>query len=83
MFTFVECFSQSPDLHQTENLWHDVKTVVHQQNISNLKEQPYYEKWTEIPVVGCGELIETNPERLTAGTAAKGAHVCLACISNS
>ena len=64
----LECPSQSQDLYQTENLWHDLNIAEHQQNPPNLKEldQFCFEEWTKIPVDGCTKLMETHIKRLAA-----------------
>ena len=63
----LEWPSQSPELNPIENLWYDLKIVVHQRNPSNLKdlEQFCLEEWAKIPVARCAKLIETYPNRLT------------------
>ena len=70
----LEWPSQSPDLNPIENLWYDLKTAVHQQNPSNLKELELFclEESAKIPVTRCAKLIETYPKKLAALIAAKG-----------
>jgi len=48
------------ELNPSENLWHDLKVAVHQQKLSNLKEQ----LWFQDNPNRCGKLIETHPTRL-------------------
>ena len=66
--------SQSPDLNSIENLWCNLKIVIHQRNPSNLKdlEQFCHEEWAKIPVARCAKLVETYSKRLAAVIAAKG-----------
>jgi transposase len=74
LLNVLEWPSQSPDLNPVENLWYDLKTAVHQQNPSNLKELEQFclEEWAKIPVARCAKLTETYPKRLAAVIAAKG-----------
>ena len=70
----LEWPSQSPDLNPIESLWYDLNIVVHQRNLSNLKELEQFslEEWAKITVARCAKLIETYPKRLAAVFAAKG-----------
>jgi hypothetical protein len=57
-----------------ENLWHDLKIVVHQRNPSNLEELEQFclEEWAKIPVARFDKLIKTYSKRLAAVITAKG-----------
>ena len=66
---------ESPDLNPIENLWHDLKTVVHQCSTRNFNEMEQFcaEEWANIVQSRCAKLVETYPNRLTAVISVKGA----------
>ena len=71
----LEWPSQSPDLNPIENLWKDLKIVVHRHSPSNLTvlERICREECEKIPKSRCAKLIQTYLRRLEAVIAAKGA----------
>ena len=71
----LEWPNQIPDLNPIENLWHDLKITVHQHSPCNLTELEQFcaEEWENIAQSRFAKLEETNPNRLTAIIAVKGA----------
>ena len=64
----VDCIkwpSCSPDLNPIENLWNDVKKLVHPKTSKNLEElfDGIQEAWNSIPEARCRDLIESMPRR--------------------
>ena len=71
----LEWHSQSPDRNPIENLWHDLKILVHQRSPCNLTEleQFYTEEWANIAQSRRAKLGETYPNILIAVVAVKNA----------
>ena len=71
----LEWPSQSPNLNQIKNLWHDLIITVHHRFPCNLTELEQFcsEEWANIAQSRCAKLVETYPNRLTAVIAVKGA----------
>lgn len=66
--------SQSPDLNPIENLWQELKRMVHKRNPTNLDELEIIcqEEWGKIAKDCCKRLITGYNKRLKAVIAAKG-----------
>ena len=71
----LEWSNQRSDLNPIENLWHDLKIVVHQRSPHNLTELEQFrsKEWENITQSRCAKLVETFPNTLTAVIAVKGA----------
>ena len=66
--------AQSPDLNPIENVWHNIKHQLRNENIRNLDELwgKIKEKWDCLDQEYCRRLIEGMPKRLRAVKAQKG-----------
>uniref|UniRef100_A0AAZ3NSF9 Tc1-like transposase DDE domain-containing protein n=1 Tax=Oncorhynchus tshawytscha TaxID=74940 RepID=A0AAZ3NSF9_ONCTS len=71
----LEWPSQIPDLNPIEHLLRDLKIAVQQHSPSNLTdlERICREEWEKLPKYRCAKLVASNPRRLEAVFAAKGA----------
>ena len=66
--------SQSPDLNPIENLWHKLKTLIHNEKVTKLSELPEVMKkcWESISPEYCNKLVESMPRKMDQLVSNKG-----------
>lgn len=66
--------SQSPDLNPIENLWRELKIMVHQRDPRNIQDlkKVCVEEWAKISPERCHKLVSSYRKRLEAVIANKG-----------